>query len=74
MKLSEKAENELIELTRSDCFKKDMETLRLRWNTPFMKDGRVDVDAYIEFVGQFNAFISHKPKPFKPMVEKVMKL
>jgi hypothetical protein len=43
-------------------------------HNPFIKDGEVDVDAYIEFVQQFNEFINHEPKPFKPMIDKDMKL
>lgn len=74
MKLSEKAENELIELARSEELRKDMEMMKAQWKTPFIKDGRVDVDAYIEFVTEFNEFINHKPKPFKKIIEKAMRL
>jgi len=74
MKLSRKAEEELLEDGRSEELRKDMEMLKAQWKTPFFKDGRVDVDGYIEFVTQFNEFINHQPKPFKPMVDRVMKL
>ncbi len=74
MKLSEKAEKELIELAGSDDFRKDMEMMRAQWQAPFMKNGKVDADAYIEFVTQFNEFINHEPKPFKPIIDTVMKL
>lgn len=74
MKLSEKAENELIELARAEELRKDMEMMKAQWKTPFIKDGRVDVDAYIEFVTEFNEFINHKPKPFKKIIEKAMRL
>jgi len=74
MKLSEKAEKELIELAGSEDFRRDMERLSMRNRTPFMKDGLPDADAFIEFVMQFNEFINHKPKPFKPMIDKDMKL
>ncbi len=74
MKLSQKAEKELIDLAKSDSFKKDIEMLRSRWQMPFVRDGKVDADAYIEFVTQFNEFINHEPKPFKPMIDRDMKL
>ncbi|MBI4378146.1 MAG: nucleotidyl transferase AbiEii/AbiGii toxin family protein [Nitrospinae bacterium] len=45
-----------------------------RWQMPFIKDGRVDVDAYIEFGTQFNELINHEPKSFKPIIDRVMKL
>jgi len=74
MKLSGKAETELVELAKSGSFRKDMEMLGLRWRAPFIKDGETDVDAYIEFVTRFNEFINHEPKPFRPMIDRVMKL
>jgi len=74
MKLSQKAEKELIDLAKSDSFKKDIEMLRSRWQMPFIRDGKVDADAYIEFVTQFNEFINHEPKPFKPIIDRDMRL
>jgi len=74
MKLSRKMSEELLELAGSEGLRKDMEMLKEQWKDPFVKDGRVDVDAYIEFVMQFNEFINHKPKPFKPMIDRDMKL
>ncbi|MEK7307749.1 MAG: hypothetical protein AAB089_01640 [Nitrospirota bacterium] len=74
MRISEEAAQELLELAKSESFRKDMELLRSQWQSPFIKDGIVDIDAYIEFVQQFNEFINHEPKPFKPMIEKDMRL
>jgi hypothetical protein len=74
MKLSKEAEKELIELSKSDTLRRDMERVASQRYNPFIKDGKVDVDAYIEFVTQFNEFINHEPKPFNPMIDKVMKL
>jgi len=74
MKMSDCAEKELAELGSSEKLKKDMEMLRSQWQTPFIKSSEVDIDAYIDFVQQFNEFINHEPRPFKPMIEKDMKL
>ncbi|RJQ22833.1 MAG: hypothetical protein C4560_01970 [Nitrospiraceae bacterium] len=74
MTLSENAEKELIELGKSEELRKDMEMLRSHWQTPFIKDGIVDIDAYIEFVQQFNEFINHEPRPFVPILDKDMRL
>lgn len=74
MKLSEKAEKELVDLAKSDGLRKDLIRLKAQWQNPFVKDGKVDVDEFIEFVQQFNEFINHEPKPFKPMIDKEMKL
>ena len=48
--------------------------LKAEWQNPFIKDGVVDMDGYSEFVQQFNEFINHKPKQFRPMIDKEMKL
>lgn len=74
MKKSKEADKELIELALSISFKRDIEILRSRWKNPFLKNGTVDVDAYIEFVTQFNEFINHAQKPLKPLIDKAMKL
>jgi len=66
---------ELLRLAKSSSLKKDMQYLSDHRHNPFIKDnGEVDFDAYIEFVQQFNEFINHKPRPFKPIIDKEMKL
>ncbi len=74
MRLSSSAQKELIELAKSDSFRKEMDSLGARWQRPFIKDGEVNVDSYIEFVTEFNEFINHEPKPFSPMIDREMKL
>jgi hypothetical protein len=74
MKHFEQAKKELLEFAKSESFKQDIEMLRSPWNNPFIKKGKVDVDAYIEFVTQFNAFINHRPKALNCMVDVKMKL
>ncbi|MBI4681266.1 MAG: hypothetical protein HY753_08730 [Nitrospirae bacterium] len=73
-RISEEAAKELFELAKSESFRKDMKTIASKRQNPFVKDGKVDFDAYIEFVQQFNEFINHEPKPFKAMLDKDMKL
>jgi hypothetical protein len=65
---------DIIKLDESEELKKDMEMLSLQWRSPFIKNGAVDIDAYIEFVTEFNEFINHEPKPFKPMIDRDMRL
>ncbi len=72
MKIPQQAAKEIQELSRSESLKKDMDILRYQRHNPFIKNGEVDINAYIEFVTQFNEFINHKPKPFKPIIDKVM--
>jgi len=72
--LSPAAEKEFQELAHSESFRKDMETVRLGRLHAFVKDGKVDIDAYLAFVTEFNEFISHEPKPFRQIVDKDMRL
>ena len=74
MTIPKKVVEELIKLARSDALRKDMETIALKRHNPFVKEGRVDADAYIEFVTQYNEFINHTPKPFSRIIDKDMKL
>jgi hypothetical protein len=36
--------------------------------------GKIELDRLIEFLTGFNAFINHEPKPFKPMIDREMRL
>jgi len=74
MTIPKKVVEELIKLARSDALRKDMETIASNRHNPFVKEGKVDVDAYIEFVTQYNEFINHTPKPFSRIIDKDMKL
>lgn len=74
MNISDKAVEELLALADSEGFRADMASLSMRERSPFMSKGRVDVDAYIEFVTQFNEFINHEPKTFRKMIDREMKL
>ena len=74
MILSQAAQEEIRELARSEALKNDMAAIAGSRHNPFVREGVVDVDAYIEFVTAFNEFISHEPKPFTPMIDRDMRL
>jgi hypothetical protein len=74
MRLSKKAMEEIRSLANSEALKNDLDAVRASRLNPFIKDGVVDVDAYIEFVTAFNEFINHEPKPFVRMIDKDMRL
>ena len=67
MNFFKKSEKEFLKLSSFDSFRKDMNKIRSQRHNPFFKNGKVDVDAYIDFVTQYNEFINHSPKPFKPI-------
>ena len=73
-KISEEEKIELLRLAGSSCMREDMERVANDRHNPFIKNGIVDLDAYIEFVTQFNEFINHEPKPFEPIIDRDMRL
>lgn len=74
MMLSQTAQEEIRELTRSEAFRNDMAAIAGSRHNPFVREGLVEVDAYIQFVTAFNEFINHEPKPFAPMIDRDMRL
>jgi len=74
MSIPTKSRQELLELAQSYTLKKDMEIISSKRHNPFIKNGRCDVDAYLEFVTQYNEFINHEQKPFKEMLDRDMRL
>ena len=72
--ISDRAARELLELSASDALRRDLEIVRSQRHHPFLKNGTADVEVFIEFVIQYNDFINHEPKPFKPMTDRVARL
>jgi len=72
MSFSPEAEKELKD--GLEILKEEMQALRLQRHNPFIKNGKVDIDAYIEFVTEFNEFINHAPKPFEQIIDCDMRL
>ena len=74
MPFSKTAEEELRILSHSSSLKQDMDAVACSRHNPFIKAGRVDIDAYIAFVSDFNEFINHELKPFVPIQDHDMRL
>ena len=72
--LSDKEKEELIALAKSASLKKDLQYLVAHRHNPLMVDEKVDLDRYVTFVTEYNEFTNHQPKPFKPIIDKIMKL
>jgi hypothetical protein len=72
MKFSRKAERELR--AAIEMLKLNAEVLRHNRHNPFIKNGKVDVEAYIQFIIEYNEFINHAPKPFEPIIDRDMRL
>ncbi|MDQ7778974.1 MAG: hypothetical protein RDV41_04610 [Planctomycetota bacterium] len=64
----------MIELAGSTQLRDDMRRVREQRHDPFTVDGEVDLDRVVEFLNEFNAFISHEPRPFRRIVDRDMRL
>ena len=65
---------ELLRLAKSSSLKDDMQYLSAHRHNPLFLDGKVSMDRLLDFLNEFNEFINHEPKPFKPMIDRDMKL
>jgi len=65
--LSETERLDMLRLSESASLRKDMEYLSSHRHNPVLVNGAYDMDRLIEFLSQFNEFINHQPKPFRPM-------
>jgi hypothetical protein len=74
LKFSKKEKEELLRLSQSSSLKADMRYVSAHRHNPLIVDGEVDLDRFITFLTEYNEFINHKPKPFKPMIDRIMKL
>ena len=72
--LSEKEKKELLETIGSQSLRNDMRNLSATRQNTLLNNGKVDLDGFIEFLNGYNEFINHRPRPFKPMIDRVMKL
>jgi len=73
--LTEKEKKEWLEMAESGDFREDMRHIEKNRHNPFLKsDGQIDVDKYIRFLTEFNAFANHAMKPFHRIIDKDMKL
>lgn len=73
-RISEDEKLEFLRLAASSSLRKDMAYLSAHRHNPVIVDGKIDLDRLIEFLTQFNEFINHEPKPFKPIIDKDMRL
>lgn len=72
--ISRQEKEEMQRLAASSSLREDMAYLSAHRHNPVIVDEGIDIDRLIEFLTQFNEFINHEPKPFKPMIDREMKL
>ena len=72
--MREREKQEWLTLATSESLRDDMRRLAGSRHNPFLKDGSVDLDRYMEFLNVYNEFVNHAKKPFKPIKGCNMKL
>ena len=74
MKFTEEERDELRNLAQSPSLREDMRRLAANRHTPFIVNGQVDTERLITFLTEYNEFINHTPRPFRPIIEREIKL
>lgn len=72
--LTEKEKHEWRELAQSAGLRDDMRRIEKNRHNPFVEQGKIDLDKYIHFLTEFNAFANHAMKPFHRIIDKDMRL
>jgi hypothetical protein len=73
-KLSKKEKEELQRVAASALLRKDMQYLSANRFNPLIDGHEIDMDRLLIFLTEYNEFINHSPKPFKPIIDRIMKL
>ncbi len=73
-KLSKKEKEELQQVAASALFRKDMQYLSANRFNPLIDGHEINMDRLLVFLTGYNEFINHSPKPFKPIIDRIMKL
>lgn len=72
--LSQEDKRELLEMAHSARIREDCRKMEQRRHNPFLVNGAVDVDRYIEFLNEYNDFFGHKKRQFSKIIDKDMRL
>jgi hypothetical protein len=72
--MSEKEKSELLQMAKSLSLKYDMKHISATRHNPVIVDNKIDMDRLITFLTEYNKFINHRPKTFKPIIDKETKL
>ncbi len=72
--VSNAKKTELLSIARSSSIMDDMRHVAAHRHNTVLVDGKVDMDKLVEYLSDFNRFINHRPKPFRPIIDRLMKL
>lgn len=72
--LSSEQKEELLVTARSSKLKKDLEQVSKKRYNPFVINGQIDIDRYLTFLNEYNLFVDHRPRPFRKIIAKDIRL
>lgn len=72
--LSDGEIKELRELACSLKLRQDLRKVEEQRHNPFLVNGVTDLDRLLTFLTEYNYFMNHAPKPFRKIIDKVVKL
>lgn len=72
--LSAQDKKELLEMAHSAQIREDFRIMAGNRHNPFLVNGVVDLDKFIDFLNDYNEFINHASRPFRKIRDKKMLL
>lgn len=72
--LSLEDKRELLEMAHSAQIRDDYRKMEQHRHNPFLVNGAVDVDRFIDFLNEYNDFFGHKKRQFVKIIDKDMRL
>lgn len=69
-KLTEQEKKELKNIAKSKKLKEDLRKISNKRYNPFIVNGKINIDKYLDFLNEYNRFINHNMKPFKKILTK----
>jgi hypothetical protein len=72
--LSKEEKAQLLKMSKSKGLREGMRFISKNRYNPFGAGDAVDIDKFITFLTEFNAFINHPVRPFRKIIDKRMLL
>ena len=64
----------MLEMAHSTQIREDYRKMEQHSHNPFLVNGRVDLDKFIDFLNEYNDFFGHKKRQFSKIIDKDMRL
>lgn len=72
--LNQEDKRDLLEMAHSTQIREDYRKMEQHRHNPFLVNGRVDLDKFIDFLNEYNDFFGHKKRQFNKIIDKDMRL